>query len=90
MPDTNSNVDYDCKYPVVGCPKYRRQVLLKGADVRLKKIREVCAERRPRIIKMEAMPDHVHRLVSPDPQLGIHRLTKAIKGRSSRLLRQAF
>jgi putative transposase len=36
------------------------------------------------------MPDHVHLLVSVDPQLGIHRLIKLLKGRSSRLLRQEF
>ena len=36
------------------------------------------------------MPDHVHLLVSVDPQLGIHKLTKNIKGRTSRLLRQEF
>ncbi len=36
------------------------------------------------------MPDHVHLLVSVDPQFGIHRLVKLIKGRSSRLLRQEF
>ncbi len=36
------------------------------------------------------MPDHVHLLVSVDPQFGTHRLVKLIKGRSSRLLRQEF
>ena len=36
------------------------------------------------------MPDHVHLLVEVDPQFGIHRLVKLMKGRSSRLLRQAF
>ena len=39
---------------------------------------------------MEVMPDHVHLLVSVDPQFGIHRLMKLIKGQSSRLLRQEF
>ena len=34
--------------------------------------------------------DHVHLLVECDPQLGIHRLVRLIKGRSSRLLRQEF
>ncbi len=33
---------------------------------------------------------HVHLLVSVDPQYGIHRLVKGIKGRSSRLLRQEY
>lgn len=36
------------------------------------------------------MPDHVHLLVDVDPQFGVHRLVKLIKGRSSRLLRQEF
>ncbi|MFC8383655.1 IS200/IS605 family transposase [Nocardia sp. NPDC057272] len=45
--------------------------------------------RRP-IIELETMPDHVHLLVSCDPQFGIHRLVKQIKGRSSRVLRAEF
>lgn len=36
------------------------------------------------------MPDHVHLLVEVDPQYGIHRLVKEIKGLSSRLLRGEF
>jgi len=36
------------------------------------------------------MPDHVHLLVEVDPQFGIHKLIKLVKGRSSRLLRQEF
>jgi putative transposase len=60
-------------------------------DERLKQIiREVCAERDAPIEAIETMPDHVHLLVVCDPQLGIHRLVKQIKGRSSRLLRQEF
>jgi putative transposase len=66
--------------------KYRRQVLVKGADIRLKAIiRDVCRERSAELIEVEVMPDLVRLLVDVDPQLGIHRLVKAIKGRSSRL-----
>ena len=36
------------------------------------------------------MPDHVHVVVEVDPQYGIHRLIKQMKGRSSRLLRQQY
>jgi hypothetical protein len=39
-------------------------------------------------IELEAMPDHVHTLCEVDPQFGIHRFVKRIKGQSSRLLRQ--
>jgi len=88
---TNRNVSYDCKYHVVWCPKYRRKVLVEGVDRRLKKIAaEVCKERDVRLLEMEVMPDHVHMLVEADPQFGIHRLVKLVKGRSSRLLRQEF
>ena len=60
-------------------------------DARLKQIiRDVCAERECNIIELETMPDHVHLLVECDPQYGIHRLVKQIKGRSSRLLREEF
>ena len=80
-----------CTYHVVWCPKYRRRVIGGAMDVRLKEIiREVCAERAAAIVELETMPDHVHLLVSCDPQYGIHRLVKQIKGRSSRLLRTEF
>ena len=39
---------------------------------------------------MEVMLDHVHLLVEVDPQFGIHRLVKMLKGRSSNLLRKEF
>lgn len=42
------------------------------------------------LVELEVMPDHVHLVVEVDPQFGIHKLVKAIKGRSSRVLRQEF
>lgn len=88
---SNNNVVYRCTYHVVWCPKYRRDVIKGDVDTRLKEIiREVCAERDAPIVELETMPDHVHLLVTCDPQYGIHRLVKQIKGRSSRLLRAEF
>ena len=88
---SNNNVVYRCAYHVVWCPKYRRPVIEGGVDARLKQIiHEVCAERGANLIELETMPDHVHLLVECDPQYGIHRLVKQIKGRSSRLLRDEF
>lgn len=82
---------YSCKYHVVWCSKYRRKVLIDGVDERLKTIiRGVCEEIHAEIIEMEVMPDHVHLLIEVDPQYGIHRAVKLIKGRSSRLLRQEY
>ena len=88
---SNRNVLFSCKYHVVFCPKYRKPVLNPPIDAKLKKlIQQVCDETQSALIEMEVMPDHVHLLVGCDPQYGIHRLVKGIKGRSSRVLRQQF
>jgi len=88
---SNNNVVYSCKYHVIWCSKYRRDVLKDGADTRLKiVIQEVCNEFGAEVIEMEIMPDHVHLVIEIDPQYGIARLVKNIKGRSSRILRQEF
>lgn len=88
---SNNNVVYSCKYHVIWCPKYRRSVLENGVDTRLEEIiQEVCTELSAEILQLEVMPDHVHLLVEVDPQFGIHKLVRHIKGRSSRLLRQEF
>lgn len=87
----NNNVVYSCKYHVVWCPKYRRKVLVDGVDARLKEIcLEVASELSFEIMEMEVMPDHVHMLVEVDPQFGIHRAVKRMKGRSSHVLRDEF
>lgn len=88
---SNMNVVYSCKYHVIWCPKYRRSVLVKGVDIRLKEIIQgVATESKCEILELEVMPDHVHLLVEVDPQYGIHKLIKLMKGRSSRLIRAEF
>ena len=88
---SNNNVVYSCKYHVVWCPKYRRKVLVDKIEQRLIEIlQEVAEERQSEIIELEIMPDHVHLLVEVNPQYGIHKLIKQMKGRSSRYLREEF
>ncbi len=88
---SNNNVVCSCKYHVVWCPKYRRKVLVSGVDERLKSlVQEICKERSISLIEMEVMSDHVHLLIEVDPQFGIHRAVKLIKGTTSRVLRQEF
>jgi putative transposase len=66
-------------------------VLTGGVDTRLKRLLAEIIERwGQELIEMEVMPDHVHLLVGCDPQFGIHRLVKSIKGASSHQLRQEF
>ena len=88
---SNNNVVYSCKYHVVWCPKYRRKVLIGDVETRLKELVETaCSEKQVDIIQMEIMPDHVHLILEVDPQFGIHRAVKHIKGVSSFYLRSEF
>lgn len=88
---TNANIGFQCAYHVVWCPKYRRKAVGGRVERRLKEIIvEVITEKGAWLIELETMPGHVHLLVEVDPQLGVHRLVKAIEGRSSQALRQEF
>lgn len=88
---SNNNVVYSCKYHVVFCPKYRRKVLQNGIDVRLKQlINECCEGIAVDILEIEIMPDHVHLLLEVDPQYGINKAVRHIKGYTSRVLRAEY
>ena len=66
--------------------------MLTGAvEKRLKNlVRDTAGERRAEVIELEVMPDHVHLLLEVDPQYGIHRMVRQLKGRSSHVLRREF
>ena len=88
---SNNNIVYSCKYHVVWCPKYRRKVLIgKVAESLKENIYFIANKYNAEIIELEIMPEHVHLLVEIDPQFGIHKLVKNIKGYSSRILREDF
>ncbi|PYX52631.1 MAG: IS200/IS605 family transposase [Acidobacteria bacterium] len=89
---SNKNVVYSSKYPCVCTPKYRRSVLVGPIAKRCEQVMRQTAEkyRAAEIIALEIMPDHVPVLVEVDPQFGIHRLVKNLKGVSSHTLRQEF
>ena len=88
---SNRNIVYCCKYHVVWCPKYRRKILVAEVERSLKEIIiSQATKQNTEIIEMEIMPDHVHLLVEVDPQYGIHRFIKQVKGASSHMLRKEF
>jgi putative transposase len=87
----NNTVVYICRYHVIFCPKYRRKVLTPPIDERLTIILAEQMERwGQELLELEVMPDHVQLLVGCDPQFGIHRLVKLLKGHSSHALRAEF
>jgi putative transposase len=88
---SNKNVVYSCKYHVSWCPKYRRKVLVGDIVKRLEEImRKAALKYRAELFALEILPDHVHMLCEVDPQFGIHRFVKNIKGVTSHHLRKEF
>jgi putative transposase len=88
---SNNNVVYSSKYHVVFTPKYRRPVLVGVIAKRCEAvIRQVAEKYDAEITAIEIMPDHVHVLVEVDPQFGIHRLVKNLKGVSSHTWRRSW
>ncbi|MFL9454184.1 IS200/IS605 family transposase [Tolypothrix bouteillei VB521301_2] len=78
-------------YHLVWIPKRRKKILIGDVENRLRTIVwEVCQEKEWKIIALEIMPDHVHLFVNVPPEIAPHQVANAIKGRSSRLLRQEF
>jgi len=66
-------------------------VLVGAISERLEElIRQRCSEMNAEIIEMEIMPDHVHMLLEVDPQLGINKVIRSIKGYTSYTLRKEY
>ncbi len=77
-------------YHLIWCPKRRKKVLVGDIKIRLEQIiNEVAKEKNIEILALEIMPD-LHLFVSSHPNILIHNIIKAFKGRSSNLLRKEY
>jgi len=71
------------------CPKRRKPILVGKIKERLEQIiKEVAEEKGIDMLALTVTPGHLHLFVSADPMIPAHKIVKAFKGRSSRLLRQ--
>ena len=78
-------------YHLIWCPKRRKKVLVGEIKTRLEQIiNEVAKEKNIEILALEVMPDHLHLFVSSHPNILVHNLIKAFKGRSSNILRKEY
>lgn len=50
----------------------------------------MCSRIKAEILELEVMPDYVHILLDVDPQFGVHKVVKTIKGHTSRILRDEY
>ena len=89
--ESNKNVVFSCIYHVVWVTKYRKKYLGGEIERRLKEICQGVADECDfSIQEMECERDHIHLLIEVDPQFGIHKAIKRMKGRSSRIMRKEF
>jgi putative transposase len=78
-------------YHLIWCPKRRKKVLTGNIKTRLEAIvYEIAKEKGIDVLAFEVMPDHVHLFISAYPDITVHQIIKAFKGRSSNLLRKEF
>ncbi len=67
-----SHSTYRCQYHIVFAPKYRRKVIYGQLRTDIGQIlRKLCEQKGVEILEANAMPDHIHMLVSIPPHLSI-------------------
>ena len=78
---------YRCQYPIVFAPKYRRKVIYGKLREDIGQIlRKLCEQKGVEILEANAMPDHIHMLVSVPPYLSIAQFMGYIKGKSTLMI----
>lgn len=84
---TLSHSTYRCQYHIVFAPKFRRKVIYGQIKTDIGQIlRKLCEEKKVEIIEANAMPDHIHMLVSIPPYLSIAQFMGFLKGKSTLMI----
>ena len=84
---TLSHSTYRCEYHIVFAPKYRRKEIYGKLKKDIGEIlRKLCNEKKVEIIEANAMPDHIHMLVSIPPYLSIAQFMGYLKGKSTLMI----
>ena len=79
-----SHVRWECKYPVVIIPKYRRKVFYGRLRRRIGPIlRELCRQRGMEFMEWHAMPDQIHLCLSIPPKYSVAHSIGFLKGKSA-------
>ena len=82
-----SHSTYRCQYHIVFAPKYRRKVIYGQLRTDIGQIlRKLCEQKGVEILEANAMPDHIHMLVSVPPYLSIAQFMGYIKGKSTLMI----
>ena len=69
---SQSHVKWDCKYPVVIVPKYRKKLMFGQLRNQVGPIlKELCRQKGVEVIEGHVMPDHVHMCLSIPPKYSV-------------------
>ncbi|MCF6281373.1 MAG: IS200/IS605 family transposase [Candidatus Polarisedimenticolaceae bacterium] len=81
---SSAHVKWECKYHIVIVPKYRRKVLFGKARKNIGKIlRQLCRQKGVEILEGNAMPDHIHMVLSIPPKYSVAMVVGYLKGKSA-------
>lgn len=87
----NKYIYTNCSYNVIFCTKYRRKLLEGEIAQRLTEIiDEVALKVGFSVDYSEIKPDYVSLIISCDPELGVLKCLREVKGTSSNILRKEF
>ena len=85
--NTLSHTTWNCKYHIVFAPKFRRQIIYGRMRAEIGSILgQLCRRKGVEIIEAEAMPDHIHMLVSIPPSISVSEFVGYLKGKSSLMI----
>ena len=81
---SQAHVKWICKYHVVILPKYRRRKFYGSLRAQVGQIlRELCRQKGIELLEGNAMPDHIHMLLSVPPKYSIAMTIGYLKGKSA-------
>lgn len=79
-----SHTRWECKYPVVFIPKYRRKILYGQLRTHLGEVfRELARQKESVIEEGHLQPDHVHILMAIPPKYAVAQVVGYLKGKSA-------
>ena len=81
---SQAHVKWDCKYHVVIVPKCGMRKFYGSLRVEIGKIlHELCRQKEIELVKGNALPDHIHLLLSVPPKYSIANTVGFLKGKSA-------
>ena len=81
---SQAHVKWECLYHVVIVPKYRRKVFFGQVRKQIGGIlRQLCLQKEIELVEGNAMPDHIHMVLSIPPKYSVAMTMGYLKGKSA-------